>query len=654
MLATLDIGRQALLQRRQVRRDQGHALAGELVQPIAHGLNLGIVHLEELLEHVGGPLDAHPVHLTLAAQYRPLGLLQGQLQSATHPLHLRLVEQGRDHLAALEVDPHIALQPHQHAFAAGASGQPVLELLLRGDLVRIEYRHRQGDQISHLAVQRSQFQVDTGTVDHGQRIQLGLIARQLLAHGKDATVGLLLQDTVHRLQQLPGRAYVLGRQQTQRGQAQQVLGLGQLPVCPGVTLQIRQPLAQGLLTALQVGDQPLLLLPLIGRGQPSRRCPRVFWFWRWALASSVMRFSSWLSVLCPAPACCWPWYHCQPDSPSAATATTSASRAGPRPPPALRGLFRVREAVFLSAAAALCSAPGVTAALAAGALSSGLVFWLLSFFDSTLFPLWRDWVRAYRGEHAVVIGTITDHDVGAAQLCGKRRHPRSRHPAAPVPLLLPGGSGGLTPVLQRLTTEYDYSPTIPGQRRQSVSQTRGLRPAIQLQQIHPATGLADGGGQVFPTALPPPDQYPQIGQAQQLIPDRQTQQRFAVLAVAGVLHGQPVILQYRSSTCAHRKPVQPHRRLGPVFIQSLQAQSCGDGADRHHRMVAVQIQHHAALLGRLLQRLDLQQRQTAGLHAQLLQAAAQTPVVLLRARQQHPTHWPSASRYTASRISRAP
>src|SRR5690606_31535742 len=44
------------------------------------------------------------------------------------------------------------------------------------------------------------------------------------------------------------------------------------------------------------------------------------------------------------------------------------------------------EAVFLSAAAALCSAPGVTAALAAGALSSGLVFWLLSFFDSTLFP----------------------------------------------------------------------------------------------------------------------------------------------------------------------------------------------------------------------------------------------------------------------------
>src|SRR5690606_13044446 len=151
------------------------------------------------------------------------------------------------------------------------------------------------------------------------------------------------------------------------------------------------------------------------------------------------------------------------------------------------GLFRVREAVFLSAAAALCSAPGVTAALAAGALSSGLVFWLLSFFDSTLFPLWRDWVRAYRGEHAVVIGTITDHDVGAAQLCGKRRHPRSRHPAAPVPLLLPGGSGGLTPVLQRLTTEYDYSPTIPGQRRQSVSQTRGLPPAIQLQQIHPAT-----------------------------------------------------------------------------------------------------------------------------------------------------------------------
>src|SRR5690606_22682031 len=102
-----------------------------------------------------------------------------------------------------------------------------------------------------------------------------------------------------------------------------------------------------------------------------------------------MRFSSWLSVFCPALACCWLWYHCQPDSPSAATATTSASRAGPRPPPALRGLFRVREAVFLSA-----SAPGVTAALATCALSSGLVFWLLSFFDSTLFPLWRDWVRA--------------------------------------------------------------------------------------------------------------------------------------------------------------------------------------------------------------------------------------------------------------------
>src|SRR5690606_460478 len=121
----------------------------------------------------------------------------------------------------------------------------------------------------------------------------------------------------------------------------------------------------------------------------------------------------------------------------------------------------------------------------------------------------------------------------------------------------------LTPVLQRLTTEYDYSPTIPGQRRQSVSQTRGLPPAIQLQQIHPATGLADGGGQVLTTALTPPDQYPQIGQAQQLIPDRQTQQCFAVLAVAGVLHGQPVILQYRSSTCAHRQPVQTHRPPGP-------------------------------------------------------------------------------------------
>src|SRR5690606_6987145 len=258
-----------------------------------------------------------------------------------------------------------------------------------------------------------------------------------------------------------------------------------------------------------------------------------------------MRFSSWLSVLCPAPACCWLWYHCQPDSPSAATATTSASRAGPRPPPALRGLFRVREAVFLSAAAALCSAPGVTAALAAGALSSGLVFWLLSFFDSTLFPLWRDWVRAYRGAHAVVIGTITDHDVGAAQLYGNRRHPRSRHPAAPVPLLLPGDSGGLTPVLHRRTTEDDYSPTIPGQRRRGVSRTRSRPPPIQVQATLPARGLADGGGRVLAAALPPPDHYPQIGQAQRLTPDRQTQQCFAVLAVAGVLHRQPVIYRYR-------------------------------------------------------------------------------------------------------------
>src|SRR5690606_3323803 len=60
----------------------------------------------------------------------------------------------------------------------------------------------------------------------------------------------------------------LGREQTERAQAQEVLGLCPLPVCPRVAVQGRQRRAQVLLTALEAGAHPLLLLPRIGRGQP--------------------------------------------------------------------------------------------------------------------------------------------------------------------------------------------------------------------------------------------------------------------------------------------------------------------------------------------------------------------------------------------------